>query len=257
MSNTISRRIRDLRILSVALFCSCCGSLILAPNAPTARADGQFARAVPVLASFCFDCHGQQHAEAKINLERLAASPDLAKNFRIWRKVAEMLEQQKMPPDSADQPPEAQRQRLIKLVRGQLRRAAHQHADDPGPVTLRRLTSAEYAYTIRDLTGLDLKLGQDFVSDAMGGEGFTNVGDAQFMQDSTLERYLDAAKQVASHLVIGAGPLTFHGDPGKTGFELSAITRIQHIYREHGFRTAAGEFGEAFGLDRYPRASVG
>ena len=51
-----------------------------------------------------------------------------------------------------------------------------------------------------------------------------------------------------------AGPLRFHSDPGQTGFELSAITRIQNIYRQHGFRTAAGEGGEAFGLDRYSRA---
>ena len=32
---------------------------------------------------------------------------------------------------------------------------------------------------------------------------------------------------------IGAGPLAFHQDPGQTGFELSAIGRIQAIYRKH------------------------
>jgi hypothetical protein len=30
--------------------------------------------------------------------------------------------------------------------------------------------------------------------------------------------------------------------------------RIQEIYRQHGFRTAAGEGGQPFGLDRYPQA---
>ena len=119
---------------------------------------------------------------------------------------------------------------------------------------MRRLTSAEYGYTIRDLTGLDLKVAEDFVGDAVSGEGFTNSGDAQFMQDSTLERYLEAAKVVADHAVIGAGPLEFFADPGRTGRELSAIARIQAIYREHGFRTAAGEGAEPFGLDLYPRA---
>ena len=76
------------------------------------------------------------------------------------------------------------------------------------------------------------------------------------MQDSTLERYLEAAKLVADHAVIGSGPLEFFADPGKTGRELSAIARIQAIYREHGFRTAAGEGAEPFGLDRYPRAML-
>ena len=119
---------------------------------------------------------------------------------------------------------------------------------------MRRLTSAEYDYTIRDLTGLQLDVHRGFVSDAVGGAGFTNTGNVQFIQDATLQRYLDAARQVADHAVIGSGPLAFHRDPGNTGFELSAITRIQSIYRQHGFRTAAGEGGEPFGLDQYPRA---
>ncbi len=92
------------------------------------------------------------------------------------------------------------------------------------------------------------------MSDAVGGEGFTNVGNVQFIDDADLERYLEAAKRVAAHAVIGAGPLTFYRDPGQTGLELSAIHRIQEIYRQHGFRTAAGEGGKPFGLDRYPKA---
>jgi hypothetical protein len=211
-------------------------------------------QSTPILKQFCFDCHGQQQSEAKINFEQAVSENAFATDFRVWRKAVEMLEQGKMPPQDAAQPTSAQRQHLTSLIRGELQRTAKQHADDPGPVTLRRLTSAEYAYTIQDLTGLDLKLERDFVSDAVGGEGFANVGDVQFVQDSTLERYLAAAKQVANHLVIGSGPLDFYEDPGKTGFELSAITRLQAIYRAHGFRSSAGEGGEAFGLDRYPRA---
>src|SRR5262245_60761725 len=107
---------------------------------------------------------------------------------------------------------------------------------------------------MQDLTGLDLDLERDFVSDAAGGEGFTNVGTVQFLDDAGLERYLEAAKKVAAHAVIGAGPLQFFSDPGKTGLELSAIHRVRQIYFDHGFRTAAGEGGVPFGLDRYPKA---
>ena len=57
---------------------------------------------------------------------------------------------------------------------------------------------------------------QDFVNDAVGGAGFTNAGEAQFIEDAALERYLEAAKKVAAHTVIGAGPLTFDIDPGMT-----------------------------------------
>ena len=93
----------------------------------------------------------------------------------------------------------------IQAVEAGLRRFIEEHRGDPGPVAIRRLTGAEYGYTLRDLTGLDLQVGDDFVSDAVAGEGFANAGDGQFMQDSTLERYLEAAKAVADHAVIGRG----------------------------------------------------
>ena len=118
---------------------------------------------------------------------------------------------------------------------------------------MRRLTSGEYGYTIRDLTGLDLKF-DEFGTDSVGGEGFTNFGDVQFMADANLERYLEAAKKIADHAVIGAGPLQFFDDPGKSGFELSAISRINAIYRANGFRANSGEGGKPYGLDRYSQA---
>jgi hypothetical protein len=200
------------------------------------------------------ECHGGKEPEAGIDLKAMADAPEFGRRFKDWEKVVRVLRERKMPPDGELQPTNAQREGAVRVVEAGLRRFVEEHQGDPGPVAIRRLTSAEYAYTLCDLTGLDLRVADDFVSDAVAGEGFTNAGDAQFMQDSTLERYLQAAKAVADHAVIGAGPLGFFADPGKTGRELSAIARIQAIYRQHGFRTAAGEGAKPFGLDGYPRA---
>ena len=57
--------------------------------------------------------------------------------------------------------------------------------------------------------------------------------------DHQVENLLEAAKLIADHAVIGAGPLEFFADPGKTGFELSAITRIKDIYAAAGFRSVS------------------
>jgi hypothetical protein len=46
---------------------------------------------------------------------------------------------------------------------------------------------------------LELGIERTFVNDAVGGEGFTNAGNAQFMEDAALERYLEAAKTIANH----------------------------------------------------------
>jgi len=233
-------------------------ALLLSAFGVTAEASAREAdswnQAAPLLRKLCSDCHGSESAEAGINLNQLAASPRLGTNFKTWEKVISMLRQRKMPPKSSAQPTDRQRQAIIDAIRTELDAFIRKNAGDPGPVVMRRLTSAEYAYTIRDLTGLDLQLERHFINDAVGGEGFTNVGRVQFMQDSALERYLEAAKKVASHAVIGSGPLSFFQDPGQTGLELSAIKRIQRIYRRHGFRTSAGEGAEPFGLEMYPSA---
>src|SRR5262249_8870242 len=145
-------------------------------------------------------------------------------------------------------------QHTIAWIKAELDGYIRKHEGEPGRVTVRRLTSGEYAYALHDLTGFDLETGIDSSSDSVGGEGFTNFGAVQFMQDANLERYLAAAKIVADHAVIGAGPLEFFSSPGKSGFELSAITRIKDIYAANGFRTVSGEGGGPFGLEKYGKA---
>jgi hypothetical protein len=210
----------------------------------------------PLVRAYCLECHGASDPEAGVNLEAMANALEFGRRFKDWEKVVRVLRDGKMPPRGEPQPSGPQRAAGLRDVEAGIRRFVEEHQGDPGPVAIRRLTSAEYVYTVRDLTGLDLRVADDFVSDAVAGEGFSNSGDAQFMQDSTLERYLQAARAVADHAVIGAGPLGFFADPGKTGRELSAINRIQAIYRAHGFRTAAGEGAQPFGLDLYPRAML-
>lgn len=237
-----------MRSLLLALFAV---ASLRAANNPTAAAV-----AVPsTFKTYCYTCHGKA-AMAGLNLEKIAGAgtAGLGEHFQHWEKVAEAIESKHMPPPKMKQPTEAERAQAVQWIRGGLREYALKHAGDPGKVTVRRLTSGEYAYTIKDLTGLDFPVNQDFVTDEVGGEGFTNFGDVQFLQDASLERYLSAAKWVADRAVIGAGPLQFYPDAGKSGFELSAIDRIYQIYNAYGFRASSGEGGKPFGLDRYAKA---
>jgi hypothetical protein len=232
----------------------CALAATLAAPAARASGDGPDVRLQALLKQYCWDCHGGDSPETSLDLEDMAGASDFGRAFKDWEKVVRVLRERKMPPKKMPQPDDSRRNAVIEAVETGLGRFIQRNAGDPGRVVLRRLTSAEYGYTIQDLTGVDLKAGESLPGDAVSGEGFTNAGAGQFMQDSTLERYLEAAKKVADHAVIGAGPLAFFADPGQTGRELSAITRIQAIYRAHGFRTAAGEGAEPFGLDHYPRA---
>ena len=75
-------------------------------------------------------------------------------------------------------------------------------AGDPGRVIVRRLSNTEYDNTIRDLTGVDLHPTRQFPSDGAAGEGFTNAGDALGMSPGLLQKYFNAAKEVAAHAVL-------------------------------------------------------
>ena len=217
-------------------------------------ADATPATPKAVFGQYCFQCHGNQSSPmGGISLTKLTANP-VGDHFQTWQKVVTVLDQARMPPKGVPQPSDEQRHMALAWVRNELTAFANKNAGDPGRVTVRRLTSGEYGYSINDLTGLDLDLGRDSANDSVGGEGFMNFGDVQFMQDANLERYLETAKLVADHAVVGAGPVGFFEHPGKTGFELSAITRIKNIYATQGFRTVSGEGGHAFGLDKYRKA---
>ena len=153
--------------------------------------------ALPLLKQACFDCHSGATTEANLNLELLVSAPSFAASFKSWQKVAAAVEQGKMPPKDAEPFTATLRNQLTGLVRGELNRVIAAHASDPGEVVLRRLTSAEYAYTIQDLTGLDLTARAIFRAMASAARG-SRMSELQFVEDSTLERYLHAAKQVAA-----------------------------------------------------------
>lgn len=202
---------------------------------------------------FCSDCHSGPDAEARLDLDQLVSQP-IANHLFRWRQITRLLAEGSMPPRDAEQPPLDLRQSSAHELRKAFQSAIEEVADDPGPILIRRLTNAEYEYCVEDLTGLSFDLQNKMVSDGVGGSGFTNAATSQFVQDTTLERYLEVAKQVAEHAMIGSGPLYFYDAPRNTGLELSAADRIRQIYREHGFRAAAGEGAAPFGLEKFERA---
>lgn len=115
-----------------------------------------FGAASSLFKEYCFQCHSDKKTKAHLNLERLSSEPDFPVLFKTWEKVVTMLEEKEMPPEDEAQPSDAQRRELIASVRGALDNFIREQQGDPGRIAMRRLTSAEYAYSIRDLTGLEL-----------------------------------------------------------------------------------------------------
>jgi hypothetical protein len=187
----------------------------------------------PLVQRYCVRCHSEKRQEAEVNLEQFAALGDVRKNSRTWQKVLEMLDSGQMPPQEAKQPAEEDRRRLRTWVRGYLKIEAKASAGDPGPVVLRRLNNAQYTYTIRDLTGVDLRPARNFPADGAAGEGFTNTGQALVMSPALLGKYLDAAKEIAAHAVPLPDGIRFSPATSRQDWTNEILARIRETYQRY------------------------
>jgi hypothetical protein len=154
----------------------------------------------PFLVTYCVDCHSGDEAEGGLDLDRYADSANVQDDYELWEKAVRLIQDRQMPPPDADQPTSEAVLAFRQAVDVELSSFDCSSQKRPGRVTLRRLNKAEYNNTIRDLTGLELQLSEDFPSDDVGN-GFDNIGDVLSIPPILLEKYLGAAEQVADAVI--------------------------------------------------------
>ncbi len=187
----------------------------------------------PLVERYCNDCHSGDTTEADIDLGAFATHADLRRQLDVWLKVRTMLDSRQMPPKDSRQPTDDQRKRLQSWVRAFLAREAEATAGDPGPVVLRRLNNEEYNYSVRDLTGVAaLDPTREFPVDGAAGEGFINTGSAQSMSSALIQKYLDAAKQVAAHTVLLPDGITFSPSTSRRDWSDARVADIRRFYSQ-------------------------
>jgi hypothetical protein len=221
--------------------------VLLGVACPRANGDDAFGdKVAPFMKAYCFKCHNQKTAEGLLNLTRYTSSALIAKDFRQWEHVITFLKEEKMPPKSARQPTVAERAEFLAAVEKLLLIEARKLADDPGAAAPRRLSNAEYNYTIRDLTGFDIRPTATFPVDPASGEGFTNTSEALVMSPSLFKKYYAAGQEVADHVLLTTTGLAFAPFPVVTfsdrqKFYEQAILRFyeQHKIDYTAYLTAA------------------
>jgi hypothetical protein len=187
----------------------------------------------PLLRSHCVDCHSTDKSEGELDLERFVRIDDVRRQPRVWIKVAEMLDNGEMPPKDARPLSPEQKQGLRAWIDRYLKAEGQASAGDPGPVVLRRLSNAEYTYTVRDLTGAALDPAREFPVDGAGGEGFTNAGAALVMSPALFTKYLDAAKEISQHAVLLPDGFRFSGSSTPSDWTNEILAHILDIYRRY------------------------
>jgi hypothetical protein len=208
--------------------------LVAAGTLVCAADDHTFQESVhPILKEHCNTCHSAEKQKGDLDLERFASVTEIKKHPAVWERVIEQLANNEMPPKKEPQLSAEQKTQLASWVQTMLDEVALTSAGDPGPVVLRRLSNAEYTYTVRDLTGVEsLDPAREFPADGAAGEGFTNAGAALVMSPALLTKYLDAAKDVASHAVLLPDGIRFSTSTSPRDWTDEALARIRAFYAQ-------------------------
>jgi mono/diheme cytochrome c family protein len=201
---------------------------------PSESLQGQFASHVqPFLERNCFGCHGPKKQEGELNLSRYTSMSAVSKDTRHWELVLKRLQAEEMPPEEAPrQPAPEDRAAVIAWIREFRGQEIAQNAGDPGTVLARRLSNAEFDYTIRDLTGVDIRPTREFPVDPADEAGFDNSGESLAMSPALLKKYLAAARLVADHAVLTPDGLVFAPHPvvTETDRDKYCVKRIIDFY---------------------------
>ncbi len=187
----------------------------------------------PFLQKYCFDCHQGEGAEAKFDLTLDTKVESVLQHFAAWQHVQQRLIKRDMPPADAERPTESERRAIIDWLVALRRYGATRDAGDPGIVATRRLSHAEYDYTIRDLTEQDLRPTKEFPVDPANEAGFDNSAESLTTSPALLQKYLGAARSVAEHLVFTPEGLRFAPHPvvTETDRDKYCVKRIVDFYQ--------------------------
>ena len=173
----------------------------------------------------------------------IQAHETVAEDLDQWEVVLEQLKSGTMPPAKAKKHPNDEaRQGIVDWIQAIRKHEAKRNAGDPGRVLARRLSNAEYDYTIRDLTGVDIRPTREFPVDPANEAGFDNSAESLAMSPALVKKYLEAARMVADHLVLKPRGFAFAAHPmvADTDRDKYCVRRIIDFYKRQ--RTDYADF---------------
>ena len=189
------------------------------PEASLMAVDAQRA----LILNHCSDCHNDDARVGGMTLTSLDLTrPD--QTAELAEKVIRKLKTGLMPPAGyPNRPDRDDAAALVRTLENQLDAAAALNPN-PGGRLFQRLTSDEYANSIRDLLGIEVDVEKYLPPDTVS-EGLDNMADSQTFSAALMEGYVRAAAQI-SREALGdptAGPASSVFKLNRTGGQLRQV----------------------------------
>lgn len=219
-------------VLTSALIVLCASTYLIAQT--STDLGRQYTQVIqPLLKQHCGNCHSGAVAEAMLDLDKYGTTEQVAAGYQTWAELRSRVAKSEMPPADAKTTFTADhRAALINWIDAFRKSEAEKHAGEPGHVPVRRLTNSEINYSIRDLTGVDIRPTREFPIDPANEAGFDNSADSLTMSPALLSKSLAAARFVAEHMVLTPDGVDFAPHPAvtETDRDKYCVKRIVEFY---------------------------
>ena len=157
----------------------------------------------PVLEARCTECHDDINEEGDLDLTWFLTPGNEKQSPDVWTRISQYAEADLMPPAKKKSRLAEPERRLISAWAYHVNRQwdLGKMGRSPGENPVRRLNRNEYAYTIRDLFGIEGSVARDFPADATGRDGFDNTASALFLSDLLMENYVETTYRLADYIL--------------------------------------------------------
>ncbi len=185
---------------------------VVSPSARSADSPIDYKTQVrPLLAKYCFGCHGTVRQDAGLRLDKVGADFATAdvRNLETWDEVSQRIKAGSMPPAKSPQPSPQEAATIVAWLKEGFEIAAEK-SPEYGRIVMRRLTRYEYNYTLQDLLGVKKDFVKKIAIDFPSREGFHNNGSVQTMSSQLFkEQWAIAKSALGDAIVQGPRPELF------------------------------------------------
>ena len=106
----------------------------------------------PFLRAHCWQCHGGDSVKGKLDLS--APPAGAAERWWLQARLRDRAQSGEMPPPGSDRPSATEVATFVAATTARLQREVPKLPPDPGRVTVRRLSRAQWENAMRDLFGV-------------------------------------------------------------------------------------------------------
>ncbi|MBL8843112.1 MAG: DUF1588 domain-containing protein [Planctomycetes bacterium] len=161
--------------------------------------EAPFDRLAPLVEQHCVACHRGAGAKGGLDLAAAWDGRSLRAAGRGWSKALARVAAGTMPPTSETPLAPESRAEFTAALRAVLAQREPGEVDDPGRVTLRRLSRVEYDRSVHDLLGVAWDSSALFPADLIA-HGVDNLGDVMALPPMLFEKYVEASRVVVERL---------------------------------------------------------